>query len=119
MSEALTEIRPHEQVLLIAILKRSLDTESSRQIANEILTAAVRQRGIPVVLDMSQVRFAPSSALGVLVQLSKSFRLDARRLALIAVQPQVLGPIRVTNLHTLVEIHDTLDQVLQPKTNPR
>jgi len=110
--EAVTEIRPHEQVLLIVVLKQSLDKESARQLADNVLTAAAKRPHVPIVLDMSRVRFAPSAALGSLVKLNRGFRLDGRRLVLIGIDPRVLGAIKVTCLDTVLEIHNTLEQVI-------
>ena len=111
MSEAVTEVRPHSQVLLIGVLKGALDDASTRRLMDEVLEAAAATPRIPLVLDLSRVRFAPSVALGALAQMTKSFKLDGRRLALIGVTPNVLGSIRVTNLDALLEIHSTLEQV--------
>lgn len=108
-----TNIQPHEQVLLIAILVRSLDEESARQLADDVLTAAAQRPSVPIVLDMSQVRFAPSAALGSLVRLCRSFKLDCRRLALIDVDPRVLRALHVTRLDAILEIYGTLDQVIE------
>jgi anti-anti-sigma factor len=117
MPEAhVTEIRPHEQVLLIEIVRRALDESSARQLADEVLTAAAARPNVPVVLDMTHLGFAPSAAIGSLIRLSRSFKLDGRRLVLIGIQARVLGAIKVTRLDAVLEIHDTLDQV--PRTRP-
>jgi anti-anti-sigma factor len=110
--EAVTEIRPHEHVLLIAVLKRSLDETSAHQLTDEVLTAAAARPHVPIVLDMSHVRFAPSTALGSLVKLNRGFRLDGRKLALIGIDPRVLGAIKVTCLDAVLEIHNTLEQAI-------
>ena len=113
MSEQpVTEVRPHERVLLIEIVKRSLDETSARQLADDVLTATAARPNVPVVLDLAQLGFAPSAAIGSLIRLSRSFKLDGRRLALIGIQPRVLGAIKVTRLDAILEIHDTLEQVL-------
>ena len=109
--EAVTEIQPHEKVLLIVVRKRSLTDEATRELVDDVLTAATERRGVPIVLDLSQVRFAPSVALGSLVQLSKSLTIDGRRLALVGVHQRLMGAIRVTQLHTVLDIHDTVEQV--------
>ena len=109
---AVTEIQPHEQALLFLVKRASLDEASTRRLVDDVLTAAPRRPGVPIVLDLSRVRFAPSVALGSLVQLSKGFTLDGRRLAMIRIDERVLGAIRVTRLDTVLEIHDTLDQLL-------
>lgn len=117
-AESITEVRPHQQVLLIVVRKRSLDESSSRGLSDEVLTAAAQRPGVPVVLDLSLVRFAPSVALGQLVQLTKGLRLEGRRVALIGIDERVLQAIRVTNLHTVLEIHDALEQVLAGVRGP-
>jgi anti-anti-sigma factor len=108
--EPVTEVRPHEQVLHMVVLKRALDEASARQLADDVLTAAAQRPRLPVVLDLSQVRFAPSAALGSLIKLSRSFKLDGRRLALVGIDNRVLGAIRVTHLDAVLEIYDTLEQ---------
>lgn len=109
---SVTEILPHEQVLHIAVRKRSLDAMSTQTLVDDVDTAAAQRPGVPIVLDLTNLKFAPSVALGSLVQLSKSFRLDGRRIALIGVGPRIRDPIRVTRLHEVLEIHDTLEQFL-------
>jgi len=107
-----TVIQPHEQVLLVVVQKRFLDEASAHQLVDDVLTVAAQVPSVPIVLDMSQVRFAPSAALGSLVRLSKSFKLDGRRLALIGVDDRVFKAIQVTRLDAILEIHDSLDQVV-------
>lgn len=113
MPEAgVTEIQPHEQVLLVRVKRSSLDETSTRTLVSDVLAAAAIKPHVPIVLDLSRVRFAPSVSLGLLVQLSRSFKLDGRRIAMIGIDERVLGVIRVTRLDTVLEIHDTLDQVI-------
>ncbi len=107
-------VQPNEQALVILVQKRSLDAPSTRQLVDDVLTLAAGRPGVPIVLDLSRVRFAPSVALGSLVQLSKSFKLDGRRIALIGIDRHVLEAIRITRLDTVLEIHDTLDGVISP-----
>jgi anti-anti-sigma factor len=112
MSEPVTETRAHEQALVMIVKKRALDDSATRRLTDEVLSAAGQTPALPIVLDMTHVKFAPSVALGALVQLSKSFKLDGRRLALIGVDSNLLSSIRVTNLHTLLEICNSIDAVI-------
>lgn len=107
-----TEIHKRDDVLHIVINKRALNESSTRELVDSVHTAAVEHVGLPIVLDLSKVRFAPSVALGSLVQLSKSFEFDNRRIALIGVDRNVRDAIRVTHLDKMLEIHNTLDDVL-------
>jgi anti-anti-sigma factor len=113
--EPLIEVRPHDQVLLIEIKRRTLDDSSARELADEVLTEAAAKPRVPVVLDMTHLGFAPSAAIGSLVRLSRSFKLDGRRLALVGLHPRVLGAIKVTRLDAVLEIHGTLDQFARSK----
>ena len=110
--QTVTEIQSTDPVLLIAIKKRSLTEDATRQLVDDVLTAAGQTPRVPIVLDMSQVKFAPSVALGSLVNLAKSFKLDQRRIALIHLDQRVIETIRVTQLHQVLETHNTLEQVL-------
>lgn len=107
------EIHPHDRVLLITILKKSLNETSTSEMVDEVMTAAAERPGVPVILDFGPVKFAPSVALGSLMQLSKSLTLEGRRMALINLDQRIYGAIRVARLHTVLEIHDTLDRALQ------
>lgn len=110
-----TEIVPHERLLHIRILKRALDDESTRTLVDDVLVAAGQVGRLPIVLDMALVKFAPSVALGSLVQLSKSFSFEKRRIAIINLDRRVRETIHVTQLHKVLEIHDNLDQVAAGK----
>jgi anti-anti-sigma factor len=114
--ETITEIIPHEQVLLIAVRKRSLDESSTRELIDDIETAAADTPRVPIVLDLSDVKFAPSVALGSLVRLTKSLTLDNRRIALIGLDKRVRESVRVTQLHRILEIHNTLEQAITAMT---
>ncbi len=109
-TESASAIQPHDRVIHVVVRKRALDEASTRRLCDEVLTAAAGQPGRPIVLDLSAVRFAPSVALGLLVQMVKSLRLDGRRTALIGIEERILGTIRVTQLHQVLEIHDTLQE---------
>lgn len=109
---SVTQVRPHEQALLLVVGKRALDDDSARELMEEVLTAAAVRPDVPVVLDLGRVRFAPSVALGSLVQLSRNLRMDRRRLVLIGLEGRVRDTFRVTRLDQLLEIHDTLDQAI-------
>lgn len=111
-SEPVADVQPQEKVLVISIRKSLLDESTTRELCDEVLTAAVETPRLPIVLDMAQVRFAPSVALGALVRLSNSFKLDGRRIMLIGVDLRIRGTIRVTRLDQVLEIYETLPQVL-------
>lgn len=114
--EPVVRIEPHEEVLHVVVLRRSLDSIASEAMTEEVLAAAAARPGVPVVMDVSQVRFAPSVALGGLVQMSHSLRLEGRRLALFGVQRRVYDTILVAHLDQVLEIHPSLEDALKPRT---
>ncbi|HWL93805.1 MAG TPA: STAS domain-containing protein [Phycisphaerae bacterium] len=113
-----TEVQPHDELLVIAVLRRTLDEESTSQLVDDVHTLAASKPRVPIVLDLSRVKFAPSVALGSLVHLSKSFQLEGRRVALIGVDDRVRGAIQVTQLHKVLEIHGTIADVLKGPRKP-
>ena len=113
MSESsVTEVKPHDRVLLIEVCKRTLNDVSTRALVDEVYVAAGQYPKKPIVLDLGRVRFAPSVALGSLVQLSKSFQIDGRRVVLVSVDPRLRDSIRVTRLDKILEIYRTVDDVI-------
>ena len=115
--EPVTRVEASEEAVLIHIQRRSLDESSTNELVDDVLGAAAEHPGPPIVLDMSQVRFAPSVALGSLVRLSKSFKLDNRRLILVSVDRRTRGAIAVTRLDKVLEIFNTLEDALKSSPN--
>lgn len=114
MSEsAVTQVEPHDQVLLIAVMRRSLDEASTEELVDQVGTLAAERPRVPIVLDLSRVKFAPSVALGTLVHLSKSFSLEGRRVALVRVDQRVRGTIQVTQLNKVLDIYETVEDMLR------
>jgi anti-anti-sigma factor len=106
---------PHDKALVLEVTRRALDETSTRELVDEVMLAASQRTGVPIVIDLHRVNFAPSVALGALVQLSKSFKLDQRRIALIGVQDRIQNAIRVTQLYKVLEVHGNLDQIVDPQ----
>ena len=102
--------------LLIEVSRRSLNGPSTQQLVDLVHSAAAQQIGIPIVLDMTRVKFAPSVALGALVRLARSFEFDGRRLAFVGVDTRVRDTMRITRLDRVLEIHPDLTAFLsQPQ----
>ena len=113
MSEnSVTKVKPHDLVLLIEVCTRTLNDISTRVLVDEVYTAAGQYPKKPIVLDLGRVRFAPSVALGSLVQLSKSFQIDGRRVVLVRVDQRLRDSIRVTRLDKILEIHGTIEDFI-------
>jgi len=113
MSEKpVVEVLPHDGVLLMVVCQRTLDEPSAHKLLDEVISESIQRPRVPIVLDISKVKFAPSVALGCLVQLNRDFKVDHRRMALIGVDPRLMGTIQVTRLDAILEIHGTLEQAV-------
>jgi len=82
----------------------------------EALAAAleplVQQNSPCIALDMREVDFIGSRALGALLQVRGEVAKGRGRLVLGAVQPDVAKILRITHLDQILEIADDLEQVL-------
>ena len=47
---SVTRIEPHNEVLIVVVEKRSLDERSTRELVEEVLTAAAQTPRVPIVL---------------------------------------------------------------------
>ncbi|MGW5193984.1 STAS domain-containing protein [Kribbella sp. NPDC004138] len=87
-----------------------LDLESA-----PVLTAGLKaQLGPrPIVLDLSGVEFMDSSGLGVLVGAHKEAAARDGALVLAAPSPRVHKIFKVTKLHKVFAVHETVDQAVE------
>jgi len=106
-----TQIEAHEHYVLVTICVGSMNESATNTMVDDVQTAAVRYPAVPIVLDLSRVRFAPSSAVGAILALSKGFKLDRRRLAIVGARRHVLDVIRVTGVDRVLEVRDRVDQL--------
>jgi anti-anti-sigma factor len=112
MSEtAVISVESREDMLLAKVEKRTLNDQFTQVLVDELLTAAAAAPSVPIVVDMGKVKFAPSVALGALVQLTKSLRLDNRRIVLVNIDTRVLEAINVTGLQNILEIYRSVDEM--------
>lgn len=78
----------------------------------ELLRLADGRGGLPIVLDLSAVRFLSSVMLDILGQLRRRVGTDRASLRLCGVHPQVLAVLKVTRLDTLFPIDADRDAAL-------
>ncbi len=105
-------IEGHDDVLLAVVRTRRLDSATALTLEDEVSRAAIEQPRLPVVIDLFSVKFAPSVALGVLVNLFKGFKVAGRRAFLIGANSQIRGTLSVTGLDALIDVRESLDAVL-------
>jgi len=108
-----SEIVPHEQVLLIVVLPSRLDSAKATALEDEVSRAVLDVARVPLVLDLFNVTFAPSVALGALVNVFKGMKLAGRRAFVINATQHIRGALSVTGLDALIDVRYDLSEVLE------
>lgn len=103
----------HPEIILGVVNQASLNDAATQELDACVTAAANATLGLPVVLDLSKVKFIPSVALGALVNLRKGLSFQNRPLILVGVNRQVRGVLKATRLDHLIEVYDNLDRALE------
>ena len=69
-----------------------------------------------VVVDLSEITFLSTLAMGSLVKLYRSLKAHGGKAILAAAQPRILGVLQHTKLDTLFGMSDSVENALQGKT---
>lgn len=108
MSQSVITSQTHEKALIVSVTKRALDAVTVVALRDEVNSAvAGLTPGLPVIIDLSKVDFAPSVALGTLVNLAQDLKWSGRRMLLCGLTRQVRGTVSVTRLDKVFEVHVT------------
>jgi anti-sigma B factor antagonist len=96
--------------LVIARMSGELDYGNTHRFASALGDAP--DSGADLVLDLDELIFCDSSALGALVALHKRVTGAGARLFLVRPRPQVADAIVVTSLDQLLRVRDSVSAVL-------
>ena len=102
--ELLLSTRPGRGCTVVE-LRGDLDMATAPQL-REGLQRLVDAGDRQLVLDMAEVAFMDSSALGTLVVMFKALRDVGGRLSLAAVQPPVHSVLRITSVDRVISLYD-------------
>ncbi len=80
----------------------------------ERLVEVLREGISSIVLDLSEVTFLDSTGLGVLITGLKRCRSAGGDLSLVTAQPNVLKVLEITGLNDVFQIHDSVDDAIDP-----
>lgn len=108
-AEPILSIRPHPQAIVAAVMCRQLNHDTSQRLRTELEAAVAQSPTLPLVLDVSQVEFMPSLAMGMLVTTHKTLTQAGRKCVVTGFQPFVLESLKLAGLHRFFVIHDTVD----------
>jgi anti-sigma B factor antagonist len=95
---------------LVMQVEGDLDLESAPALTTE-LKARLGPR--PIVLDLAGVEFMDSSGLGVLVGAHKEAAAQGGALVLAAPTPRVHKIFKITKLHKVFALYETLDEAVE------
>src|SRR5437899_2010355 len=105
---SIISIEAGDRALVIAVLRRGLDEETTRRLDSEVSAAAADAPGKPIIIDLAKLDFAPSVALGTLVRMVKDFKFFGRRVIVTGVNPRVRGSMNVTRIDQVIEMQPTV-----------
>lgn len=98
-------IEPQSDVVCAVVHRSALDDVTSGEVQREVLSAATAQPTLPMLLDLTEVKYVPSMGLGTLVMLNRKLKDGGQRFLLVGVQPDVRNVLSLTRLDQLFEMH--------------
>ncbi|MBW7906955.1 MAG: STAS domain-containing protein [Phycisphaerae bacterium] len=89
-----------------------LDTTAVQTIGRELYELVDGGQKLPLVLDLSEVRFIASQGLGLLLTMRRKADKATTRLALAGVQPELMRVLRITGLDKLLPAFTSTDEAI-------
>jgi anti-sigma B factor antagonist len=105
-------IQPHAEAVWAILHPPTLDEAAIERMQAEVAAALAQKSNLPVILDMSNVSFVPSTGLGALVSLMRTIKKEGRRFMLVGLQPDVRTALAVTHLDKVLEIYPSFEDAL-------
>ncbi|HUU84048.1 MAG TPA: STAS domain-containing protein [Phycisphaerae bacterium] len=93
--------------------RKILEELSIRNIEEELSTLVAAEEGIKLLLNFKNVEHLSSAALGMLINLEKEVAHKNGKLILSDIRPQIYEVFRITRLHKMFEIHDSVGQAMK------
>ena len=105
MSEpALVQVNCDPRATIVTIMCSEFDFQRTKQFRDEMAGASLGDAKLPLILDLTQVRFMPSPTLGALVELRSRFAREKRPLKLAGIQPAIVQVLQTTGMLSLFEV---------------
>ena len=97
---------------LIIRVRGRIGGESSIDFYKQVREIADNDEEAAVIIDFAQVDFIDSSGLGSLVAINSHLVKQGRRLILSGVLENLLGLLKITNLYSILQIVDKVEDVV-------
>ncbi len=88
-----------------------VDASTAKELETAVMAAVGSGDGL-LVLDMEAVDYISSAGLRVLLIALKALAAKGRRLALAALNPDVLDVVKLTGFDKLLDCHDSVDAAM-------
>jgi anti-anti-sigma factor len=105
-------IQQHAEYISAVVNLPQLKDVTLDKLHADVASAAAQHPKLPVILDLTQVNYVPSMALGTLVMLMRQLKNSNQRFVLVGLQPEVRTVLAITRLDKLFEIHPTMEAAL-------
>ena len=106
-------VEQQSDAIIVRIQVKDLDEVHIAAVKSELEPVTAKSTGLPIILDMSNVKFVPSLTLGVLVKLASEFKGRGQRLVLVSMQPMVRQVFALTRLDKIFEIAPDISAAMQ------
>jgi anti-sigma B factor antagonist len=100
----LLRVEPFDDVLLVKVLTTDLGEPFIQAVGAELTRLVVGRAGVCLHLDLGEVRFLTSNALGLMVALHKRLRDTGGRLVVLGVSQGIHDLFRLTRLDSIFEV---------------
>jgi anti-sigma B factor antagonist len=98
-------IEPQPDAVYAVVHRSALDDVTCNDLQREVLSAATQHATLPMLLDLTEVKYVPSMGLGTLVMLNRKLKDNGQRFVLVGVQSDVRNVLSLTRLDQLFEMH--------------
>ena len=104
---------------VVVTVSGDVDISTSPELRSALVEANAASDGPKaIVVDLSDVSFVDSTALGVLVGAYNTSRNNGGRFAMVNDHDAVLKVLKITALHDVLGVHPTLDAAIEVVTRP-
>jgi anti-sigma B factor antagonist len=98
---------------IIIIPEGEIDVTNSTEFKNRILEEFVEKGKSNIIVDMSNVGYMDSSALGTIISLYKNCRMNGGGLAIAGLVDSVRRLFSITALDKVIPIYETIDDAIK------
>lgn len=103
----------HGQVVVATLTdEKILDDAQIQELEGSFMPLIEQNDDIQLIIDFSRVRFLTSSALGLLIRISKKVYERGGKLRLCAIDARIMDVFRITRLDKVFEIFTDQDDAL-------